>query len=448
MSYVATNLGLLPGGNLSIALACSYDGNLAVGWGNDSGGIPRPCYWDNADVLHILPDLGFTGTGFNNAIDVTADATKIVGFLATVDGQTAAVWSGVSFATITQLANPDPTVSATSATVVGCSFNAAVIGGWFPGGGSLPGGGNVPCVWDFGPAYIGSQLPLPPGYFSGQPYGVSPNGSALVGFAATGLDFDGGVVPVIWQRATPTGWFVTVLLTDATGPSVTNNVIMATSFDNSIRIGTRADASDNAFAAFWLPTSLPVDFAGPVGGSGSFGIDCDWTGDYVCGTSASELAAIWVNGVGQLLPDFAGAIDVLEGTAFSPDATTIVGAGTDAGGHQTAVRWVLSGPPPFTPAKLNMGEVVVTSLATESPCTVAQFTTPPPVPNAVGLRWSNTRGLTFGNAVPQGLSTDPLSQLQWNRTGYARDRVFELFWSAAVKTALNGAFVIVEPWKS
>lgn len=100
------------------------------------------------------------------------------------------------------------------------------------------------------------------------------------------------------------------------------------------------------------------------------------------------------------------------------------------------------------PARLNMDNVVVTSLTTESPCTVAQYTTPPPVVNAVGLRWSDTRGQTFGNAVPQALDTNPLSQLQWNRTGYARDRVFELFWSAAVKTALNGAFVIVDPWKS
>lgn len=99
---------------------------------------------------------------------------------------------------------------------------------------------------------------------------------------------------------------------------------------------------------------------------------------------------------------------------------------------------------------LNMDNVVVTSLTTESPCTVAQYATPPASAGGpvVGLRWSDTRGQTFGNAVPQTLSTDPLSQMQWNRTGYARDRVFELFWSAAAKTALNGAFVDIVPWKS
>ncbi len=98
--------------------------------------------------------------------------------------------------------------------------------------------------------------------------------------------------------------------------------------------------------------------------------------------------------------------------------------------------------------KLNLDNVIVTSLAAESPCTIAQYTTPPLVAPAVGLRWSDTRGQTFGNAVPRALSTDPLAQLRWNRTGYARDRVFELFWSAAARSALNGAFVIVEPWKS
>lgn len=97
---------------------------------------------------------------------------------------------------------------------------------------------------------------------------------------------------------------------------------------------------------------------------------------------------------------------------------------------------------------LNLDNLIVTSLTMESPCTVALFATPPTVSPSVGLRWSNSRGQTFGTPVAQAFSTDPRSQLQWNRTGYARGRVFELFWSAALKTALNGAFVDVEPWKS
>jgi len=105
-------------------------------------------------------------------------------------------------------------------------------------------------------------------------------------------------------------------------------------------------------------------------------------------------------------------------------------------------------PPPPPRPKLNMDNVVVTSLATESPCTALQFSPAPAITPSLGLRWSDTRGEDWGNPVPQEITSDPLSQPQWNRTGYARDRVFELFWSSAFKTALNGAFVEVEPWKS
>ncbi len=104
-------------------------------------------------------------------------------------------------------------------------------------------------------------------------------------------------------------------------------------------------------------------------------------------------------------------------------------------------------PPPMLP-KLSLDNVVVTSLLTESPCTARLFSPAPVVTPSYGLRWSDTRGLTWGNPVPQEQSTNPLSQPQWNRTGMARDRVFELFWSSAFKTAVNGAFVEVVPWKS
>ena len=100
-------------------------------------------------------------------------------------------------------------------------------------------------------------------------------------------------------------------------------------------------------------------------------------------------------------------------------------------------------------ARLGMDNVIVTSLLTESPCTTVQFDAGFAVSGPqLGLRWSDTRGKTFGNAVPQDFGTDPLAQPQWNRTGMARDRVFELFWSAAYQTALNGAFVEVSPLKS
>lgn len=69
--------------------------------------------------------------------------------------------------------------------------------------------------------------------------------------------------------------------------------------------------------------------------------------------------------------------------------------------------------------------------------------------NAIFLRCSDDRGRTYGNALAQsfGDQGEYLSQPQWSRLGLARDRVFELFWSTALKTALNGAFIEMRPSK-
>lgn len=61
----------------------------------------------------------------------------------------------------------------------------------------------------------------------------------------------------------------------------------------------------------------------------------------------------------------------------------------------------------------------------------------------VYLRWSDDYGFSFGNPLEQSLGVTGKTKVAptWNRCGQARFRVFELFWSSAVKTALNGAFV-------
>ena len=64
----------------------------------------------------------------------------------------------------------------------------------------------------------------------------------------------------------------------------------------------------------------------------------------------------------------------------------------------------------------------------------------------VFLRWSDTRGKTWGNAISGSLGREGeyLTSIQFQRLGMARDRVFELSWSAPVKTALLGAWVQAE----
>lgn len=63
----------------------------------------------------------------------------------------------------------------------------------------------------------------------------------------------------------------------------------------------------------------------------------------------------------------------------------------------------------------------------------------------ISLRWSDTRGATFGNPVMQSMGATGQAYVspQWRKLGMARDRIFELSWSAPVKTALNSAFVEV-----
>jgi hypothetical protein len=64
----------------------------------------------------------------------------------------------------------------------------------------------------------------------------------------------------------------------------------------------------------------------------------------------------------------------------------------------------------------------------------------------LNLRWSDDRGVSFGNGVQQTLGKTGAYKTipSWNRLGFARDRVFELSWTAAAATALNGAFIDIE----
>lgn len=61
----------------------------------------------------------------------------------------------------------------------------------------------------------------------------------------------------------------------------------------------------------------------------------------------------------------------------------------------------------------------------------------------VSLRWSDNAGRSYGNAVLQSLggTGEYLTSVQWNRLGLARDRVYELSWSAPMKTALQGVYL-------
>lgn len=68
----------------------------------------------------------------------------------------------------------------------------------------------------------------------------------------------------------------------------------------------------------------------------------------------------------------------------------------------------------------------------------------------VFLMWSDDRGHSYGSPVgqPIGREGQYLTTAQWQRLGYARDRVFKLEWSVPTATALQGAWVEVDSGKS
>jgi len=73
-----------------------------------------------------------------------------------------------------------------------------------------------------------------------------------------------------------------------------------------------------------------------------------------------------------------------------------------------------------------------------------------PSPWLLYLDWSDDRGHTFGNPVSQSMGGqgEYLTQAQWQRLGYARDRVWRLTWITAVRTALQGAWIEAQPAQS
>jgi hypothetical protein len=68
-------------------------------------------------------------------------------------------------------------------------------------------------------------------------------------------------------------------------------------------------------------------------------------------------------------------------------------------------------------------------------------------PPRIGLSWSDDRGHTYGSPVLQSMGAvgETLVSVQFRRLGMARDRVFVLTWSSPYRTALQGAWLTINP---
>ena len=117
------------------------------------------------------------------------------------------------------------------------------------------------------------------------------------------------------------------------------------------------------------------------------------------------------------------------------EAATSIGTIAGSGPFPVAVS------PATTPPYLAAGATPPTDQTIEVPAIL--------LPNApvVYLRWSDTRGATWGQPVPQtvGATGQYQTQTQWRRLGMARDRVFEVYGVMPGRVAINGAFVDAVP---
>lgn len=66
------------------------------------------------------------------------------------------------------------------------------------------------------------------------------------------------------------------------------------------------------------------------------------------------------------------------------------------------------------------------------------------------LDWSDDRGVSYGQPIGQtlGLGGETLTNVKWNRLGYARDRIFRLKTSEPIRLALNGGFASPVPGRT
>jgi uncharacterized membrane protein len=372
-------------------------------------------------------------------------------------------------------------------------------------------GSVVACYW------LNEAAPVIIGPVGSQAYGVSGDGSAIVGHVN-----NDGTQPFIWTSAA--GLVPFGLATDvASGISADGSRIFG---------GTRTGTGTNRQACHWTRSFVRTDLgflpgdnvtaARGISGDGTWIVGESMTfppgGDHlawrwsagtgmtslglVSGATESRAYGVSDNGalvVGDLstpvnaafswtasgmvqLPQIPGASPGTSASAVSGDGTTIAGY-TDYKDEALGdlndkyfCYWTASGvltvpvPVPLDPALPDTLQPTYPTGVSADGKTFTGYTfpgesvpwiysleTPPPpdisdVPdvNLISLVWSDDRGHSWGSPVSQSIGDagEYRTNLQWNRCGYARDRVWELSWTAPMPTALLGCYFDATPGQS
>ena len=396
----------------SVAYAASHDGSVIIGQYVPNPSNPVQAFsWTEGGGITTLPITDVIPVVGAQAYACSSNGLTVGGLYNKAGiGYTAAAWvNGSPFFF-------DPPSGLSNSTVFGVSGDGSIFVGTSNSNGTA-------CYWS-GVSEAAVSLPLP-GYITdfSLAVGVNHDGSLIVGY---GGDDSGNTHALLWEN------FTTVVdIGQLPGGGLYPVELNAISNTSNVAVGYATDASS---------APQPISYATPSGpftelsaGVEAFGVSDDGS-VIVTKTSGGGTSYIITSGSADMLDNYPYLV------------TNVSGDGTRPIGTSPALYWYSTTPPSGT--LINLGNVVVNSVLAESPCTVSQYGVAPLTSPSVGLRWSDTRGATWGEAVPQAFGTDEYAQIKWSRTGYARDRVFELFWSVAAPTAINGAFVVAKPFKT
>jgi len=402
------------GGNQGIAYGISADGHVAVGWVSPptDDSFQVACYWTDRTGPTLIsnpdPVIGENAQAFG----ASTDGSTIAGVILTGGDNRIFVWPAAGGLQVFGL--PDDYVTGNAIDDAG----NRVIGSTHLG--DISAHANIAaCFWDI-PGFARTDLGTIPGYDTSECLAISADGSVIVG--KCWHSSDSGATPRAFRWSAATGMVDLGLFggqpTAATGVST----------DGSVVVGV------------WGPSYAPGVFR--------------WTAATGM-LDATPATSFFLNPVGN---------------ALSADGTTLLGA-TPGGALGNQVAYLAGGevvtppPVPLDPANPTVVQSTVGNAITANGQEMVGYTNPSgasgnipwiyyiPQPSSAGagivednlinLEWSDDRGHSYGSPVSQSIGDRGayITSLQWQRLGYARDRVFRISWSVPMPTALQGAFI-------
>jgi hypothetical protein len=278
--------------------------------------------------------------------------------------------------------------------------------------------------------------------------------------------------------ADPFLWTVADGIILDSGPGFTSAGNVALSPDGSMLVMPDTIGSTYwtwTLAGGWINTGIATDAlfswsAGPmVGDDGTI---------FQLGGSATDALVQPIVPSGALVTISAppGGIDSSFAAAATLDRSTRIIGYYSGGSGLTAWYWTASGgvvtianpggyenPNPDTAARQSLASdgsafvATINDIATNGTHGAIYVFASAPLPTArvadppkVFLRWSDDGGRTFGNPVgiSMGDTGEYLTSHQWQRLGMGRRRIFEIFWSGATATSLQGAWIDATPAQS